>query len=152
MGATVFATSRDASKLAWATDHGARAVFDSDAAFDEQVRAATEGRGVDVVLDNIGTAVFDRCLQALARGGRYVINGSTSGRTAELHLPTLFWRQLEVIGSTMNDHREFADAMAFVGGGVSHVPVDREFAFEEFPQALARLDAGDQLGKIVLAR
>ena len=52
----------------------------------------------------------------------------------------------------MNDHREFADAMAFVAGGVPHVPVDREFAFEAFPQALARLDAGEQLGKIVLAR
>jgi NADPH:quinone reductase-like Zn-dependent oxidoreductase len=127
-------------------------VFDSDAAFDEQIRAATDGRGVDVVLDNVGTAVFERALRALARGGRYVTNGSTTGRTAELHLPTLFWRQLEVIGSTMNDHREFTDAMAFVAGGVPHVPVDREFAFEEFPRALARLDAGEQLGKIVLAR
>ena len=152
MGATVLATSRDATKRAWATDHGARAVFDSDTAFDDPVRAATDGRGVDVVLDNVGSAVFDRALRALARGGRYVTNGSTTGRTAELHLPTLFWRQLEVIGSTMNDHREFADAMAFVGGGVPHVPVDREFAFEEFPQALARLDASEQLGKIVLAR
>jgi NADPH:quinone reductase-like Zn-dependent oxidoreductase len=152
MGATMFATSRDAAKRAWATDHGARAAFDSDGAFDEQVRAATDGRGVDVVLDNIGAAVFGRALRALARGGRYVTNGSTTGRTAELHLPTLFWRQLEVIGSTMNDHREFADAMAFVAGGVAHVPVDRVFAFEELPQALARLDAGEQLGKIVLDR
>ena len=80
-------------------------------------------------------------------------NGSTSGRTAELHLPTLFWRQLEVIGATMNDHREFADAVGMVDRGeVEPVPVDSTFAFQDFLAALARLDAGDQLGKIVLER
>ena len=58
-------------------------------------------------------------MRSLARGGRLVTNGSTSGRTAELHLPTLFWRQLEVIGATMNDHREFADAVGMVDRGGS---------------------------------
>ena len=88
---------------------------------------ATEGRGVDLVIDNVGTATFERSLRSLARGGRLVTNGSTSGRTAELHLPTLFWRQLEVIGSTMNDHREFADAMQLVGSGAVEIPIDATF-------------------------
>ncbi len=72
-------------------------------------------------------------MRSLARGGRLVTNGSTSGRTAELHLPTLFWRQLEVIGATMNDHREFADAVGMVDRGeVEPVPVDSSFAFDDF--------------------
>ncbi|MEA2520971.1 MAG: hypothetical protein QOI81_617, partial [Actinomycetota bacterium] len=79
-------------------------------------------------------------------------NGSTTGRTAELHLPTLFWRQLEVIGSTMNDHREFAEAVRLVDDGRVRIPVDAVFGFDAFPAALERLESGEQLGKIVLIR
>ena len=153
LGAEVFVTSTKHDKLAWALEHGAAGGFDSSGDFDRAVRHATDGRGVDIVVDNVGPATFERSVRALARGGRLVTNGSTSGRTAELHLPTLFWRQLEVIGATMNDHREFADAVGMVDRGeVDPVPIDSTFAFEDFPAALARLDAGDQLGKIVLDR
>lgn len=148
----VWVTSREHEKIAWALEHGAVGGFDSSGAFDEGVRAATDGSGVDVVVDNVGTATFERSLRSLARGGRLVTNGSTSGRTAELHLPSLFWRQLEVVGATMNDHREFADAMQLVGSGAIEIPVDATFPFEDLPEALARLEAGAQLGKIVLAR
>jgi NADPH:quinone reductase-like Zn-dependent oxidoreductase len=148
----VWATSREAAKLAWAVDRGAAGGLDSSGRFDGAVREATGGRGVDVVVDNVGTATFARSLGSLAKGGRLVTNGSTSGRTAELHLPTLFWRQLEVVGATMNDHREFADAVQLIGSRAVDVPIDATFPFEEFPTALARLDAGGQLGKIVLAR
>jgi NADPH:quinone reductase-like Zn-dependent oxidoreductase len=149
---TVLATSTVEDKRAWALDHGAAAAFDTKDAFDELVRAATGGHGADVVIDNVGTVTFERSLRALARGGRLVTNGSTSGRTAELHLPTLFWRQVEVIGASMNDHREFRDAVELVGAGVVEVPVDETFAFEGYPAALARLEAADQLGKLVLTR
>ena len=148
----VFATSREPGKLDWAQRQGASGGFASDGPFDEQVREATEGRGVDLVVDNVGTATFERSLRSLARGGRLVTNGSTSGRTAELHLPTLFWRQLEVIGATMNDHQEFADAVQLVGSGAVEIPIDTVVGFEDFPAALERLESGEQLGKIVLTR
>lgn len=153
LGAEVFVTSTKHDKLAWALEHGAAGGFDSSGEFDRAVRHATEGRGVDIVVDNVGPVTFERSMKSLALGGRLVTNGSTSGRTAELHLPTLFWRQLEVIGATMNDRREFADAVGMVDRGeVEPVPVDSTFAFQDFLAALARLDAGDQLGKIVLER
>ena len=148
----VFVTSRDPGKIAWAIERGAAAGFNSGGAFDVDVREATEGRGVDVVIEHVGTATFHASLRSLARGGRLVTNGSTSGRTAELHMPTLFWRQLEVIGSTMNDHREFADAMQLVAGAAVDVPIDAVVPFERYPEALERLERGDQLGKIVLSR
>ena len=149
-GARVFATSTKDAARAWASENGAAGVFDSTGAFDEEVHAATDG-GVDVVIDNVGSATFERSIRSLARGGRLVINGSTSGRTAELHLPTVFWRQLEIVGSTMNDHAEFAEAVELVAGGTVPLPVE-VMPFDAFPEALARLEAGDQLGKIVLGR
>ncbi|MEP7059527.1 MAG: zinc-binding dehydrogenase [Actinomycetota bacterium] len=153
LGATaVFATSRQAWKRAWALENGADGAFDSDGAFDEEVRSLTGGRGVDVVIENVGTATWERSMRSLARGGRLVTNGSTTGRTAQLHLPTLFWRQLEVIGSTMNDHREFDEAAELVAEGRVRIPVDTTFGFDEFPAALERLESGEQLGKIVLGR
>lgn len=152
LGAEVFVTSTKEASRAWALGHGAAAAFESKDPYDELVHAATGDHGADVVFDNVGTVTFERSLRALARGGRLVMNGSTSGRSAELHLPTLFWRELEIVGATMNDHREFADAVALVRAGAVDVPVDTVFGFEELPAALERLEAGDQLGKIVLAR
>jgi NADPH:quinone reductase-like Zn-dependent oxidoreductase len=151
MGARVFATSTKEASHAWADTQGATAIFDSAGAYDEEIRAATDG-GVDVVMDNVGSATFERSLRALRRGGRFVTNGSTSGRTAELHLPTLFWRQLEIVGSTMNDHREFAEAVRLLSDRRVEVPIDAALPFEEFPAALERLETGDHLGKIVLTR
>lgn len=148
----VWATSRDDDKLAWAVDRGAAGAWQTSEPYDERVRAASEGRGVDIVVDNVGTVTFERSLRALARGGRLVTNGSTSGGEVLLHLPTMFWRQLEVVGTTMNDHQEFADAIQLVASGAVEIPVDTTYAFEELPTALARLDSGDQLGKLVLGR
>ena len=153
MGARrAWVTSRDPVKLRWAAKHGATGGCRTTDRYDEMVRDDTDGRGFDLVIDNVGTATFERSLGSLARGGRLVTNGSTSGRTAELHLPTLFWRQLEVIGSTMNDHQEFADAVQLVGSGAIEIPIDTVLPFEEFPAALERLESGEQLGKIVLMR
>lgn len=151
-GARVFATSTKERSRTWATEHGAAAAFDSGASYDEDVRHATDGRGVDVVIDNVGTATFERSLRSLARAGRLVTNGSTTGRTAELHLPTLFWRQLEVLGATMNDHDEFAEAIRLVAKGGVDLPVDDVVPFERLPEALERLEAEEHLGKIVLGR
>jgi NADPH2:quinone reductase len=149
LGAEVYASARSQEATAWARAHGAAGVFASGDA--DAVLEATDGRGVDVVVDNVGTATFDASIRALARGGRLVTNGSTTGRTAELHLPTLFWRHLEVIGTSMHDHEEFAEAVRLVDEGLRE-PVAATFPFEEYPAALAALEAGGGIGKIVLAR
>lgn len=147
-GARVWVTSTTDEARDWALGAGAAGAFDSHGPYDEQVREATDGRGVDVVVDNVGTATFDRSLRSLARGGRLVTNGSTSGRTAELHLPTLFWRQLEIVGASMNDRTEFAEA-----AGLGLVPpVTAAFGFHDYPAAIARLQDGGATGKIVLTR
>jgi NADPH:quinone reductase-like Zn-dependent oxidoreductase len=107
---------------------------------------------VDVVIDNVGTVTFERSLRSLARGGRLVTNGSTTGRTAEVPLPAVFWRQLEIIGASMNDHREFAEAAALVEQGRVSTPVEPAFEFTAYPDALAALGTDARLGKLVCNR
>jgi len=152
LGARVAAASRDEATRAWALANGAEVALDSAGTFDEEIRAQTSGRGVDVVVDNVGTATFERSLRSLARGGRLVTNGSTSGRSVDLPLPTLFWRQLEVIGASMNDRSDFAAAVRLVAAGEVDVPVAASVPFDRYSEALEQLDRGDQIGKLILVR
>ncbi len=76
--------------------------------------------------------------------------GSTSGTKVEITVPYLFFKQLEIMGSTMFDHAEFAIVTELVGSGRVPIVVDKVCDFDQLPAALARLEAGQQLGKIVL--
>jgi NADPH:quinone reductase-like Zn-dependent oxidoreductase len=83
-------------------------------------------------------------------GGRLAICGSTSGPKVEISVPYLFFKQLEVIGSTMFDHAEFARVTSLIGSGAVPVVVDSVYPFEDLPQAIARLDSGLQRGKVAI--
>jgi zinc-binding alcohol dehydrogenase/oxidoreductase len=150
LGARCFVTTRDEAKGERAIELGADAWFDSGGPFDEGIRASTDGRGADVVLENVGPATWDRSMRSLARGGRLVTCGGTSGSDVSLNLPMLFWRHLEIIGASVQNHAEFADATAMVGDGRVPVLVDSVHDFGAYPAALQRLSDGGQLGKIVL--
>ncbi|HEX9260317.1 MAG TPA: zinc-binding dehydrogenase, partial [Acidimicrobiales bacterium] len=85
----------------------------------------------------------------LKAGGRMVVCGGTSGPKVELNLPRLFFKQFEIIGSTMGSYEEFAGLTALVEQGLP-IQVDEVLGLDEYPQALERLEQGEQLGKIVL--
>jgi NADPH:quinone reductase-like Zn-dependent oxidoreductase len=104
---------------------------------------------VDVVVESVGRATWDRSVKALRPGGRLVVCGATSGPKVELNLTRLFFKQIEVIGSTMGSYPEFDDVTALVGQGLE-VHVDEVFARSDYPAALERLRHGEQLGKVVL--
>ncbi|MGI8794896.1 MAG: alcohol dehydrogenase catalytic domain-containing protein [Acidimicrobiales bacterium] len=141
MGARVMATSREPIKRLWAVDHGAEAAFDSDG--DWPVRA-------DVVFENVGAATWDRSVRALAPGGRLVTCGGTAGSKVEISLPRLFFKQHEIIGSTMGSYQEFQEVTDLVAQGLPVVVDEAAEGLEAFPDLLARMAAGDQLGKLVL--
>ena len=141
MGVTVYATSRSEAKRAEAITMGAVAAFDSaDAKWPVQV---------DVVVESVGPATWDQSVRSLVPGGRLVVCGGTSGNTVEISLPRLFFKQYEIIGSTMGSYEEFAEVTRLVEQGVA-VHVDRTFRVAEYAAALERLAQGEQLGKIVL--
>jgi zinc-binding alcohol dehydrogenase/oxidoreductase len=143
MGAQVYGTSRDEAKRQRAVELGAAGAFDSGEDFPVQA---------DVVFENVGAATWDRSLKALAPGGRLVTCGGTAGSKVEISLPRLFFKQHEIIGSTMGSYAEFDQVTTLVAGGRVPVVVDETFPVADFPQALERLERGDQLGKIVLTR
>lgn len=144
MGARVFATSRDEAKRRRALELGAEAAFDSNQDF--PIRA-------DVVFENVGAATWDRSLRSLAAGGRLVTCGGTAGSTVEISLPRLFFKQHEIIGSTMGSYAEFDALTAMVAAGRLPIVVDQVFdGLDALPAALERLEGGHQLGKVVLRR
>lgn len=141
LGAEVVATSRSESKREQALAMGAVAAIDSGA--DRWPVQA------DVVIESVGQATWDKSVRSLKPGGRLVVCGGTSGANVEVNLPRLFFKQFEIIGSSMGSYQEFAELTALVDKGLE-IQVDEVFPLAEYPAALARMDAGDQLGKIVL--
>jgi zinc-binding alcohol dehydrogenase/oxidoreductase len=147
-GAIVYVTSRSPEKIAWATEQGAAGGFDSGSEFSKEVKAACGG--VDVVVENVGDATWDQSMRSLNRGGRLVLCGATAGNRVELRLPVLWFKQLEIIGSTMFTQSEFARVLQLVATGKLRLPPPRMFPFADLHAALALLDSGDQLGKVGL--
>ncbi|MFM2077949.1 MAG: hypothetical protein RJA49_1839 [Actinomycetota bacterium] len=141
MGCRVVVTSRSEAKRSEALAMGADAAYDS-----ADSRWPVEA---DVVIESVGPATWEQSVRSLRPGGRLVVCGGTSGPTVELNLPRLFFKQFEIIGSTMGSYEEFDEVSALITQGVD-VHVDRTYRLEEYVDALARLEHGDQLGKIVL--
>jgi amidohydrolase len=139
-GAVVYATSRDAAKRRRAVELGAAAAFDSGEDWPVTV---------DVVVESVGPATWERSLRALKPGGRMAVCGGTSGPKVELSLPRLFFKQVEIIGSTMGSYEEFGHVTDLVAQGLD-IHVDEVVPLDDYPRALARLRAGEQLGKVVL--
>lgn len=151
LGAEVYVTSRDPGKIARAVELGAAGGFDSAGEFSKELRAAA-GRQADVVFENVGPATWDQSMRSLAPGGRLVTCGSTTGAKVEVVVPRLFFRHHEIIGSTMFDREDFAQVTSWAAGGEMPVLVDRVYGFEDVPAAMARMKAGEQFGKLVIAR
>ena len=89
-------------------------------------------------------------MRALANGGRFVTCGATSGVEVPLLLPRVFFKHFEIIGVTTGSHQEFVTVTDRIAGGLP-IEVDEVFDFDAYPDALAKLDKGDQIGKLVIA-
>lgn len=147
--AEVYVTSRSQEKIDWAIEQGATGGFISDGEFGKEMAAIG---GANVVIDNVGPATMAQSLKAAVRGGRVMVCGGTSGPKFELNLPYLFFKQLEIVGSSMGNHAQFARATHYVGSGKAPGHVDRVFGFEDLPEAMAYLDSGAQTGKVAISR
>jgi NADPH:quinone reductase-like Zn-dependent oxidoreductase len=150
LGARVLATSAPA-KAEKTRALGAEAVFDHYASdFARDARAATAGRGVDIVIEHVGEATWERSVKALARGGRVVTCGATTGPQVSFDLRQLFARQLSVLGTYMGTKPELRSAADLFFRGLLTPAVDTVLPLAEAAAAHARLEAREQFGKIVL--
>jgi NADPH:quinone reductase-like Zn-dependent oxidoreductase len=123
-----------------------RAVVD----FSQDLGRDTGGRGVDVVFDSVGSATWRGVLRSVARLGRLVVYGATTGPQAQLDLRALFWKQVDIMGTTMATQAEFEAVMKLVFDGVLTPVVDVVWPLAAARAAHERLESGAQFGKIVL--
>jgi NADPH:quinone reductase-like Zn-dependent oxidoreductase len=151
LGANVLVTSSSDAKLERARELGADATVNhATGDVKAAVQEATGGKGIDVVIETVGEATWATSLQVVAPAGRVVVCGATTGPNPPAALHRVWWKQLSILGSTMGTAEDFAGAYALVASGRARPVVDEVLPLEEIRAAHARLEAGEQLGKIVL--
>jgi len=151
LGARVIVTSSSEAKLEHARELGADATVNhATGDVREAVKEATGGRGADIVVESVGEATWATSLQVAAPGGRITVCGATSGPNPPAALHRVWWKQLSILGSTMGTAEDFAGAYELVASGRARPVVDTVLPLEEIRAAHKRLEAGEQLGKIVL--
>lgn len=151
LGARVIATAGSPEKATRARELGAaETILYRETDFLEEVRRLTGKRGVDVVIEHVGADTWEGSVRALAKGGRLVTCGSTSGPLVSLDLRLLFFKSLSLLGSTMGGRGELTEAMRFIATGAIRPVLDRVFPMEELPAAHAYLESRTAFGKVVL--
>jgi NADPH:quinone reductase-like Zn-dependent oxidoreductase len=149
--ARVIATARGVEKCAQAVTLGADDVIDSTREdVVKRVRELTGGLGANIVIEHVGVATWGASVRSLARGGRLVTCGATTGFEATLDLRHLFARQLSFVGSYMGTKAELLRASEGFFAGLYAPVVDSTFPLREAAAAQRRLETGSQFGKIVL--
>ncbi len=151
LGARVIATAGDSEKMEKATKLGA------DSAIDHyrqdvlaEVRRLTDKRGVDVVVEHVGKATWEGSLKSLAKGGRLVTCGATTGSDASTDLRYIFNRELTIYGSYMAGMGELLDVVKLFEKGSLKTVVDSVYPLEEATEAQKRVEASRHFGKVVL--
>jgi NADPH:quinone reductase-like Zn-dependent oxidoreductase len=151
-GAEVIATSSSDSKLECAkglgADHTINYKTETDVA--GRVKEITSGRGVDVVIDSVGAASWPISLTAARKGGTIVLCGVTTGAKAQTNLQVLYWNQLKIFGSTLGSDKDLRQMLRAVNTAKLKPVIDSVKPLESVREAMRRMEAAEQFGKIVL--
>jgi len=152
LGATVYVVASNAEKARLAKELGADEVIDrsQEENWSKAVYALTDKRGVDVIVDNVGTT-YPQSFRAAARGGRILTVGNTGGPKIEIDNRLIFGKHLALIGSTLGTPYDFATVMELVFSGRLQPVLDRDYPLAEAGAAQERLEKGEQMGKITLS-
>ena len=151
-GATVLALTSSTAKADMARELGASEVIDYKrySNWPIEILKLTKGRGVDVVVDNVGSATLAKSMRAVARGGRIVTVGNTSGPEIVFDNRLMFTKQISLIGSTMGSKQDFIDVMEFMWSKKIKMHLDTVAPLKEGIKMIKRMESGEQFGKIVL--
>lgn len=150
-GARVYAVTSGPENVSRVRDLGARVVVDRlDTDAPRAIWQETGKRGVDVIVDSVGGEQWNQWLRTLAPGGRLVCYGATAGPRVEVDLRLLFWKQAELLGTTMGTPREYREAMGLVFDGTVSPVVHTVLPLAEARRAHELLEAGEIFGKVVL--
>ena len=151
LGAKVIATSSSDAKLERARELGADFTLNHRTQqIAREVRALTNKRGVDVVVENVGEATWGESLRCLAKGGRVVTCGGTSGPQLVTDVRPLFWHQFTILGSTMGNAAEYREVVRQLGLGRLRPIVDAVYPLARVREAYEWLERGGQIGKVTV--
>lgn len=151
-GATVVVVGSNKEKCALAESLGADILIDrsEQPIWDKAAWSATERRGADVIVNNVGAEAMMLSMRAAARGGRILTVGNTGNPIFEIDNRYIFGKHLSIIGSTMSPLQDFRTVMGLVFSGKLEAVIDRHYPLRDTGSALQRLEAGEQLGKLVI--
>jgi len=151
LGARILATAGNDAKLEKAEELGAEAGINYRTGdWTRAVRELTGKRGVDVILDHIGGDTWDGNIKSLAKGGRLVLCGTTSGREGTTSLPHVFFKSLSLLGSTMGSRSELYEILRLVERGLLHPVIDRVLPLSEVAEGHRVLEDREAIGRVVL--
>ena len=152
LGAQTIVTSSSDAKLERARELGADVVVNHVTGdVKATVKEATGGAGAAIVVETVGEATWKTSLDVAAREGRIVVCGATTGPNPPAGLHRVWWKQLSILGSTMGTAADFEGAYRLIAEGRAKPVVDEVLPLAEIRAAHERLEAGEQLGKIVLS-
>lgn len=151
-GAIVYVVGSNAEKLKLAEEMGADVLIDrsKEENWSKTIFELTGRRGVDIVVDNVGTT-YPLSFRAARKGGRILTVGNTGGPKIEIDNRYIFGKHLSLVGSTMGTKQDFSEVMGLVFSGKLKPAIDRTYPLREARQAQERLEQGEQMGKITLS-
>ena len=150
-GARVHAVTSGPENVERVRELGADHAYDRlEGEWSGAVWADTDERGVDLVLDSVGAAMWEENLKALAVGGRLVTYGATTGADGPTEIRRVFWKQLSILGTTMGTPTEFREAMGLVFRGEVEPVIHEVVPLDELARAHEMLEAGEVFGKLVI--
>lgn len=151
LGARVITTAGTDEKCSRGLALGAEEAINYRIAdFGKEARKITGGRGVDVIVDHVGADTFERSIRCLAKGGRYVTCGATSGFQLQTDFRLVYFKSLSILGSTMGSHHELPTVLSLVARGRLHPVVDGIYPLDRVADAHRRLESREAFGKVVL--
>ena len=151
LGGCAFVSSSSDAKLMQAKAMGADYCYNCEQPdVVREVLRETAKRGVDVVVDNVGEATWLQSLQMVRRGGKIVTCGATTGPNPKTEIRAIFWKQIDILGSTMGNRSEYSELVQLLGQGRLKPIVDRVFPLAEGKQAMEYLKCQKQFGKVLL--
>ncbi len=149
-GCDTYVTSGDDSKIQEALKMGSKGGINYKTAnWDKELK--TMSGGFDAIVDSSGGDTFAKCVDMAKPAGRIAMYGATLGAFSSGVPAKIFWKQLDILGSTMGNDDEFTEMVSFVNHHKIVPVVDEVFPLEQAQQALEKMGSGKQLGKIVLS-
>lgn len=145
-GARVIVSSRSEAKRKEALNLGADRAIDTNNDWTSELKEET----IDLIIESVGDATFNRSLDVLKKGGRIVLFGATAGDTTELNLREFFNGQYQLIGTAMGSREEFLELLSFIEQAKIKPIISKTFPLNQVKDAFAYLEAGDQFGKIAI--